>query len=122
MKTSTDKQTDPLAGPVWLFHFLVNPYYNPSFNGDFGMFTLALEAMQATAQSKFGRELDALWQSVIDYRDKELQQLDYRVRYKKNSSTRISPRSSWISPGNILDFGFLNVGMSSCGTVVSARG
>ena len=47
------------------------------------MFTLALEAMQATAQSKFGRELDALWQSVIDYRDKELQQLDYRVRYKK---------------------------------------
>ena len=47
------------------------------------MFKLALEAMQATAQSKFGRELDALWQSVIDYRDKELQQLDYRVRYKK---------------------------------------
>ena len=47
------------------------------------MFKAALEAMQVTAQSKFGKELDALWQSVIDYRDKELAQLDYRVRYKK---------------------------------------
>ena len=47
------------------------------------MFTLALEAMQAAVQSKFGKELDALWQSVIDYRDKELVNLDYRIRYKK---------------------------------------
>ena len=47
------------------------------------MFKAALEAMQVTAQSRFGKELDALWQSVIDYRDKELAQLDYRVRYKK---------------------------------------
>ena len=43
----------------------------------------SLEAMQVTPQSKFGKELDALWQTVIDYRDKELKDVDYRLRYRR---------------------------------------
>lgn len=36
------------------------------------MLSLATEAMRATINSRFGAELDAIWQSVIDYRDREL--------------------------------------------------
>ena len=41
------------------------------------MITISTEAMNAVAQSKLGRELDALWQNVIDYRDSELKDVSY---------------------------------------------
>lgn len=41
------------------------------------MITISTEAMNAVAQSKLGRELDALWQSVIDYRDSTLNGVSY---------------------------------------------
>ena len=41
------------------------------------MFNISLEAMQAVLQSRLGRELDALWQEVIDYRDKSLSDMSY---------------------------------------------
>jgi len=36
------------------------------------MLKISTEAMRAVVNSRFGAELDAIWQSVIDYRDKEL--------------------------------------------------
>lgn len=48
------------------------------------MFDYALEAMQAQVRSKFGQELDKLWQKVIDYRDSELiDEPNYKIRYRK---------------------------------------
>lgn len=41
------------------------------------MFNFSLEAMQAVLQSRFGRELDAIWQEIIDYRDKSLADMSY---------------------------------------------
>lgn len=50
------------------------------------MFNISLEAMQAQVQSKFGLELDKLWQSVIDYRDTELKSdTSYASRKRKIS-------------------------------------
>ena len=48
------------------------------------MFNTSLEAMQVAVRSKLGAQLDALWQTVIDYRDHELADIDnYKVRYNK---------------------------------------
>ena len=46
------------------------------------MFEINLEAMQAVLQSKLGRELDALWQKVIDYRDTSLRDVSYMGKLK----------------------------------------
>lgn len=41
------------------------------------MFSLALESMQASVKSKLGAELEALFQEVIDYRDKNLEDVNF---------------------------------------------
>ena len=41
------------------------------------MFNFSLEAMQAVLQSRFGKELDAIWQEIIDYRDTSLADMSY---------------------------------------------
>ena len=41
------------------------------------MFSLALESMQASVKSKLGSELEALFQEVIDYRDKNLEDVNF---------------------------------------------
>ena len=46
------------------------------------MFEVATEAMAAQLQSKFGKDLDALWQEVMDYRDKNCMDMTPANRYK----------------------------------------
>lgn len=41
------------------------------------MSNFSLEAMQAVLQSRFGKELDSIWQEIIDYRDNTLSQMSY---------------------------------------------
>ena len=41
------------------------------------MLTTSLEAMQPVLQSKLGKELDAIWQEVIDYRDSVCKDMSY---------------------------------------------
>jgi len=50
------------------------------------MFDLATEAMVAQLQSKLGKDLDALWQTVMDYRDSECKDMrpEARLQAVKN--------------------------------------
>ena len=41
------------------------------------MFTTSLEAMQPVLQSKLGKELDDIWQEIIDYRDTQCKDMSY---------------------------------------------
>ena len=41
------------------------------------MIKIATESMKAVTSSKLGNELEALWQEVIDYRDKELKEVSF---------------------------------------------
>lgn len=43
-------------------------------------FTPSCEAMKAVPSSKLGKELEAIWQEVIDYRDKELKEVGFNNR------------------------------------------
>ena len=46
------------------------------------MFDINLESMQALIQSRLGKELDAIWQEVIDYRDTTLVDMNYRNKLR----------------------------------------
>lgn len=41
------------------------------------MFDKSLEAMQAQIQSRLGKELDAIWQEIIDFRDQSTKDMSY---------------------------------------------
>lgn len=45
------------------------------------MLDFNLEAMQAQIQSKLGKELDAIWQELIDFRDQKCQDMSYHGRF-----------------------------------------
>ena len=60
------------------------------------MFSLALESMQASVKSKLGSELEALFQEVIDYRDKNLEDVNFESKeqaictyFQKNVAKRM---------------------------------
>ena len=60
------------------------------------MFSLALESMQASVKSKLGAELEALFQEVIDYRDKNLEDVNFESKkqaictyFQKNVAKRM---------------------------------
>lgn len=78
------------------------------------MFDINLEAMQAQLQSKFGKELDALWQEVIDYRDKSLEGMSYKSKYlaiKKfflNTTSKKFIASLWKNAGLHVDMVKIN--------------
>ena len=46
------------------------------------MINISLEAMQAVIQSRLGRELDAIWDKVIEYRDTTLRDVSYMNKLK----------------------------------------
>ena len=46
------------------------------------MINISLEAMQAVIQSRLGKELDAIWDKVIEYRDTSLKDVSYINRLK----------------------------------------
>ena len=46
------------------------------------MINISLEAMQAVIQSRLGKELDALWDKVIEYRDVSLRDVSYINKLK----------------------------------------
>lgn len=46
------------------------------------MFDISLESMQALIQSRLGKELDAIWQDVIDYRDSTLADMSFKNKLR----------------------------------------
>lgn len=79
------------------------------------MFNISTEAMVATLQSKLGKELDALWQEVMDYRDKTLQGVSYA-----NKSKEIRKFFEKTTVPKLKDIVWRNVGLCFSDVVVTS--
>lgn len=71
------------------------------------MFDISTEAMVAVLQSKLGKELDALWQEVMDYRDQSLQEVSFA-----NKSRSIRKFFEKTTTPKLKDIVWRNVGLN----------